>query len=114
MDRGENLKVWIDHYQGKPKEWFVVWAKNEREAFLQIDPIVAEPDMDSLMELHAPGFVDFTVKYDKEDKVVSFFPPKEDVEGDYWLVLGGALGQGDNVDEYVLEIVRKKGKMRRK
>jgi hypothetical protein len=52
-------------------------AKNEREAFLHIDPIVGEPDMASLKELRAPGFVDFSVNF--RDGTVQFLPPKEDV-----------------------------------
>jgi len=100
------LKVWIGHYMGNPKEWFVVWAENKREAFLQIDSIVAEPDMDSLMELHTPGFVNFTVEYDEENKVVSFLPPKEDVEGGYWLV----FEEDEDVEKYVLKIIKKKEK----
>jgi Phage integrase family len=54
------LNVWIGHYKDNPSEWFVVWPKNKHEAFLQIEPIVGEPDMNSFMELTAPGFVDFS------------------------------------------------------
>lgn len=83
-------------------------AKNKEEAFLQIDLIVAELDTNSMMELHAPGFVNFTVDLDEQEEVVCFLPPEEDVQGGYWLVFGGALGQIDNVDEYMLEVVPKK------
>jgi hypothetical protein len=107
-----DLKVWIGHYKGNPKEWFVAWAKTKDEVFLQIDPIVAEPDMNSLKELHAPGFVNFTLDC-KEEEAIGFLPPKEDVEGGYWLVFGGALGQDDNVQEYVLRFLpRRKVKKR--
>ncbi|MEM2905188.1 MAG: hypothetical protein QW587_05565 [Candidatus Bathyarchaeia archaeon] len=98
----------MGHYRGAPREWFVVWAKDREEAFLEIDPIVAEPDMDSLMELRAPGFVNFTVRYDKEEERVRFWPPKRDVKEDYWLVFGGAFGKDDNVEEYVLQRLEKK------
>ena len=100
--------MWVGHYKGNPKEWFVVWAKNEREAFLQIDPVVGEPDMTSLKELRAPGFVDFSA--DSEDGTVRFLPPKEDVEGGFWLVFGGALGQTDNVEDYISQVLSKKRK----
>ena len=108
------MKVWIGHYKGNPKEWFVAWAKTKQEVFLQIDPIVAEPDMDSLKELHAPGFVNFTVDFDEQHEGVCFLPPKEDVEGGYWLVFGGALGQDDNVNEYMLKVMPKKRGMLKK
>jgi hypothetical protein len=105
------LKVWVGHYAGNKNEWFVVGAKNKGEAFLQIDPIVAEPNMDSLKELHAPGFVNFSVELRKEDKdlgiIPHFLPPKEDVESGYWLVFGGALGEDDEVNEYILKVVSK-------
>jgi hypothetical protein len=108
------MRVWVGHYQGNPKEWFVVWAKDEREAFLQIDPIVAEPDMTSLKELRVPGFVNFTVNFDRDIKVenMKFLPPKEDVESGYWLVFGGALGQIDDTEEYVFRVASGKGKRR--
>lgn len=104
------MKVWVGHYRGNPKEWFVVWAKNKREAFLQIDPIVGEPDMESLKELHAPGFVDFTIIFErgKELENMRFLPPKDDVESDLWLVLGGALGQSDEVREYVFRTLSRR------
>jgi len=104
------LKVWIGHYRENPQEWFVVWAKNKHEAFLQIDPIVGEPDMESLKELHAPGFVDFTIVFDgrKEFENMRFVPPKEDVEGGYWLKLGGALGQTDEAEEYVFNTLSRR------
>ena len=104
------MKVWIGHYRENPQEWFVVWAKNKHEAFLQIDPIVGEPDMESLKELHAPGFVDFTIAFDgrKEFENMRFVPPKEDVEGGYWLKLGGALGQSDEAEEYVFKTLSRR------
>jgi hypothetical protein len=99
------LEVWIGHYMENPKEWFVVWAKNKREAFLQIDATVWEPDMKSLKELHAPGFVDFAVVLEEEKKFenMRFLPPKDYVARGYWLVLGGALGKNVEAEEYVLK-----------
>ena len=91
-------------------EWFVVWAKNKREAFLQIDPLVAEPNMSSLRELHAPGFVNFTADFDEQHEGVYFWPPKEDVEHGYWLVFGGSTEQDDNVEEFICEVMLKKVK----
>jgi len=108
------MKVWIGHYKANPKEWFVVWAKNKREAFLQIDPIVAEPDMTSLKELNAPGFVNFTIDFEGKTELENmlFSPPKEDVEAGYWLVFGGALGQSDDVEEYIFQKLSRKRKQR--
>ncbi|MCK4477390.1 hypothetical protein KAU88_02540 [Candidatus Bathyarchaeota archaeon] len=87
------MKIWIGHYSGNPEEWFVVWAKNKDEAFHQIDPISGKPDMGSLKELHAPGFMSFTVQLKGKPEEMLFLPPKQDVEGGYWLVFGGGLGQ---------------------
>lgn len=103
------MNVWIGHYKGNTKEWFVVWAKSKHEAFLQIDPISGEPDMNSLMELNAPGFVDFTVNVKKEgnDDHIKFLPPKEDVEGGCWLVLGGGLGKVDDVEGHIMNRLKK-------
>jgi hypothetical protein len=96
------LKVWIGHYKGNPEEWFVVWAKDRHEAFLQIDPIVAEPDMVSLKELSAPGFASFTVSFkDEKRKEIKFLPPAEDVKAGYWLVFGGALGKFDDIEGHI-------------
>jgi len=88
-------------------QWFVVWAKNKHEAFLQIDPVTGEPDMGSLKELNAPGFVDFAVGL-KGDTVTSR-PPAEN-EGGWMMVFGGALGQNDNVEEYIQEFLSKERK----
>ena len=85
------MKVWIGHYKDNPIEWFVVWAKDRQEAFLQIDPLTGEPDLDSFMELTASGFIDFKPKG----------------EGDYFnlkaegLYLGGGLGKEDDVDGHI-------------
>lgn len=102
------MKVWIGHYLGNPKEWFVVWAKNKDEAFAQIDPISGEPDMESLKELHAPGFVSFTVQLKGKHGEVLFMPPKQDVEGGYWLVFGGALRQSEtDLVEHIRHQIKK-------
>ena len=93
------MKVWIGHYKGNPKEWFVVWAESKHQAFLQIDPIVGEPDLNSFMELTAPGFVDFTPK--EEEGHFSYAPPEEDVRAGYWLVFGGAEGEYDDINGHI-------------
>lgn len=100
------MKIWIGHYKGNSKEWFVVWAKNEHEAFLQIDPIMAEPDMESLKELHAPGFINFSVKrvHEPRGEFIDFTPIKGE------MFFGGALGQSDNVQEYILQMLSRKRK----
>lgn len=104
--KGEIMKVWVGHYRGNTKEWFVVWAKNKREAFLQIDPITGEPDMESLKELHAPGFVDFKADFEGETEFENMqFSPS-------LMCFGGALGQSDDVEEYVFKIIRKKKKQK--
>lgn len=103
------LKVWVGHYQDNPREWFVVWANNKDEAFFLIDGLSGEPDMDSLMELHAPGLVNFTVKYQKKDDYVSFFPPKEDVKGGIWIHFEEDVERNEDVNEYVLQVLRKMG-----
>ena len=100
------MKIWVGHYKGNPKEWFVVWAKSKREAFLQIDPITGEPDMQSLKELTAPGFFDFAVDL-KEDYVET--RPSDD---GWMLVLGGALGQTEDALDYIYELVRNKAHSR--
>jgi hypothetical protein len=101
------LKVWIGHYKGNPEEWFVVWAKSKHEAFLQIDPIVGEPDMNSFMELTAPGFVDFTPKEDEKGDYFGYSPPEEDVRGGYWLVFGGAEGKEDDIYGHIKNRMKK-------
>jgi hypothetical protein len=101
------LKAWIGHYKGNPTEWFVVWAKDRQEAFLQIDPIVAEPDMKSLMELSAPGFANFTASYDKKKGKLTFSPSAEDVKAGYWLVFGGALGKNDDIGNHITSRMKK-------
>jgi hypothetical protein len=101
------VKVWIGHYKSNPEEWFVVWANSRREAFLQIDPIVGEPDMNSFMKLTAPGFVDFTVKEDENGECFKFLPPEEDVKADHWLVFGGALGKTDDIGEHIQSRMKK-------
>ena len=95
------LKVWIGHYVDYPKEWFVVWAKSKDEAFLQIDPVVGEPDMDSFMELTAPGFVTFAPKKDETDEYFEYSPVEEDVRNGQWLVFGGAYGEFDEISEHI-------------
>jgi len=100
----KTLKVWIGHYKGNPKEWFVVWAENKHEAGLQIDPVAGEPDMRSLKELKAPGFVDFTADFGGDTgSGLRFLPPEGDVVAGYWLVFGGASGKSDKVEEYILK-----------
>ena len=101
------LKVWIAHYTGYPKEWFVVWAKSEHEAILQIDPIVGEPDLDSFMELTAPGFVTFTPKEDKTGEYSEYSPPEEDVAAGQWLVFGGAYGEFDEIAKHIKSRIKK-------
>lgn len=101
------LKVWIGHYKGNPEEWFVVWAKSKHEAFLQIDPIVSEPDMNSFMELTAPGFVDFTPKKDETGEYFRYSPPEEDVRSGYWLVFGGAEGKEDDIHGHINSRMKK-------
>ena len=98
--------MWVGHYKGNPVQWFVVWAKNEHEAFLQIDPVTGEPDMGSLKELSAPGFVDFAV--DLEGDTVNTRPPAKE-DGGWMMVFGGCLGQSDDVEEYIRESLSKKG-----
>lgn len=92
------LKVWIGHYKGNPKEWFVVWAKSKNEAFLQIDPLTGEPDLSSFMELTAPGFVDFAPKDNKGE----YFDYRS--EGLYF---GGGLGKLDDVDGHIRNRMKK-------
>ena len=94
------LKVWVGHYKDNPKKWFVVWAKSKHEAFLQIDPIVGEPDLNSFMVLTAPGFAGFTLKEDESGEYSEYSPPEEDVKGGYWLVFGGAEGKFDGITEH--------------
>jgi hypothetical protein len=102
------LKVWIGHYKGDPAEWFVVWAKDKHEAFLQIDPIVAEPDLTSLKELTAPGFANFAVSFkDAKGEEIQFSPPAEDVKIGYWLVFGGALGKFDDIEGHIGSRIKK-------
>jgi len=101
------LNVWIGHYKGNPEEWFVVWAKSKHEAFLQIDPIVGEPDMKSFMELTAPGFVGFEPKGDNKKEVFKYSPPEEDVKKGYWLVFGGAEGKKDDVYNHIKRQMKK-------
>ena len=101
------LKVWIGHYKGNPEEWFVVWAKSKHQAFLQIDPIVGEPDMASLMELSVPGFVDFTPNEDEDGGYFEYSPPEEDVKAGYWLVFGGGLGQTDDIYGHIKSRMKK-------
>jgi hypothetical protein len=101
--------VWIGHYQGNPKEWFVVWAKDKEEAFLQIDAVVAEPDMTSLKEIHVPGFVNFTVEFEGKisPEYMRFSPPKEDVEAGYWLVF-----ESLDAAKYIFKTISKKKRRR--
>ena len=100
--------MWIGHYKGNTAEWFVVWAKDRREAFLQIDPIVGEPDMASFKELKAPGFADFTVSFkDEKREEIRFSPSAEDVKAGYWLVFGGALGKIDDVESHIASYMKK-------
>ena len=104
-----HLKIWIGHYKGNPKEWFVVWAKSKHEAFLQIDPVVGEPDLNSFFELSAPGFVDFilTPKEDERGKYFEYSPPEEDVGKGYWLVFGGSEGKIDEISEHFTSCIKK-------
>jgi len=101
------LKVWIGHYKDNPEEWFVVWTKSKNEAFLQIDPIVGESDMNSFMELTASGFVNFTPKEEKNGESFKYLPPEEDVRQGYWLVFGGAEGNYDYVYEHFKSRMKK-------
>ena len=94
----------MGHYKGNPMQWFVVWAKNKHEVFLQIDPVAGEPDMGSLKELNAPGFVDFAVDLNGNTR-----PPAEN-EGGWNMVFGGALGQSDNVEEYIQDSLSRERK----
>jgi hypothetical protein len=97
------LKLWIGHYKDNPEEWFVVWAKDKQEVFLQIDPIAGEPDMTSLKELGATGFANFSVTCkDRSSKALKFLPPVKDVEQGYWLVFGGAMGKSDCIESHIL------------
>lgn len=95
------MNAWIGHYKDNPSEWFVVWAKNKHEAFLQIEPIVGEPDINSFIELTAPGFVDFSPKEDKNLESFIYTPPKEDVQNGWRLVFGGAEGKEDNIHGHI-------------
>ncbi len=101
------MNVWIGHYKDNPEEWFAVWAKNKNEAFLQIDPIVGEPDLKSFMELTAPGFVGFRPKTREKGGYFDYVPPKEDVKQGCWLVFGGALGKEDDINEHIKERMKK-------
>jgi len=101
------LKVWIGHYKDNSEEWFVVWAKSKHEAFLQIDPVVGEPDMSSFMELTVSGFVNFTPKKAEDGKHIAFSPPEDDVRTGYWLTFGGALGREDDVDGHIRSRMKK-------
>ena len=101
------LKVWVGHYKGNTKKWFVVWAKSKHEAFLQIDPILDEPDLNSFMALTAPGFVGFTPKEDKSGEYFEYSPPKEDVGEGYWLVFGSAEGKEDDIAEHLKSRMKK-------
>lgn len=86
----------------------MVWAKDRQEAFLQIDPIVGEPDMSSLKELSVPGFASFTATFkDEKRKKLRFSPPAEDAKAGCWLVFGGALGKSDDIEGHIESHMKK-------
>ncbi len=68
------MRVWIGHWSQNPEDWFIVWAKDKREAVQYLDGAVAEPDLDSLMELRDYGYVEFSPKKSKEGEHYEYVP----------------------------------------
>ena len=68
------MKVWVGHWSGNPKDWFIVWAKDKREAVLYLDGAIAEPDLDSLMELKDCGYVEFSPKKNSKEEHFEYIP----------------------------------------
>ncbi len=84
-----DMKVWLGGYLPKKEriseDCFVVWAKNQQEALIQVDKIIGNVDKDSLIEIADEGFIDFHVAYRKGQLIYS--PPKEDVKSGFWINL---------------------------
>jgi hypothetical protein len=75
--------------------------------YARAHPIVGEPDLNSFMELTAPGFVDFRPTEEKNGQSFKYSPPEEDVRQGYWLVFGGAEGKDDNIAEHFKSHMKK-------
>ncbi len=101
------MKIWVGQYKGDPEHWFVVWANTKREAFLQIDPIVAEPDLKSFKELSTSGFVNFSATAKHDGTMLEFTPPSEDVASGIWLVFGGGNGKVEPAEKHILKRLSK-------
>jgi hypothetical protein len=100
------MKIWVGQYKGDPENWFVVWASTKHEAFLQIDPLVAEPDLKSFKELSAAGFVNFSAT-SKDSETLEFTPPEHDVKSGFWLVFGGGNGKEEPATQHILKRISK-------
>ncbi len=87
------MKVWLGHYNGNPKEWFVVWATCVEDAWDVVDQ-VGDVETHSLRELVSPGLANFHIDCKEEDvegeriteQVIS--PAKDKTRRERWLILG--------------------------
>lgn len=99
------MKIWIGHYSGNTKEWFVVWANNKAEAWDKVDE-VGDPDTQSFRELVSPGFANCSVDhYDEEGPWFSI--AKDKARSEQWLFLGNP-GFLQNPNDYVKALYSQK------
>ncbi len=67
------MKLWIGHYLGDPREWFMVWANTKEDAIGIIDAQYGEPDVRSLKQIDRPGCMGLFAKKDESDEEGFYF-----------------------------------------
>lgn len=61
------MPLFIGHYLGNHKEWFLAWGRDKMEASQYVDDALGEPDLRSMKRVKGPGLVGFKAKVVRED-----------------------------------------------
>lgn len=56
------MPLFLGHYLGNPKEWFLAWGADKMEAAQYVDDTLGEPDLRSMKRVRGPGMVGFKAK----------------------------------------------------
>src|SRR5262245_4302387 len=63
------MPLYVGHYLGNPKEWFLAWGRDKMEAAEYVDCAMGEPDLRSMRRVRGPGFVGFRARVKKEESI---------------------------------------------
>lgn len=86
------MKVWMGHYKGDTREWFLCWGNTKAEAIEYVDDEGGQPDLDSVQPLEGAGMIQFLAtpadprSADADDlplAKLSFIPDREPLDPDY-------------------------------